>query len=141
MKFGLKKIGVIESNITEIKTVPKKFNIGYLNSYKTKKETKLAFAQFGYIQGYNINRGQDTFRLIDKLRTLKNDTTSIFKKQNLTVKINEKKYNIVGKLGMYHMAIDITNSNVKLNDIVYLSINPFFIDSKIRRVYIDEKEQ
>ncbi len=134
-EVGLKKIGVIESNVTEIKTVPKKFNIGYLNSYKTKKETKIAFVQFGYIQGYNLNRQQDTFRFQDKLRSLKNDGISLFKKQTLNVKIDDKKYNIIGKLGMYHMAIDVTNSNVKLNDTVYLNVNPFYVDSKIRRIY------
>ena len=94
---------------------------------------------FGYIQGYNLNRQQDTFRLQDKLRVLKNDMINIFKKQNLTVKINDKRYNIIGKLGMYHMAIDITGSDIKLNDTVYLNINPFYVDSKIRRIYIDEK--
>lgn len=94
---------------------------------------------FGYIQGFNLNRQQDMFRFLDKLRMLKQDMVSLFKKQKLTVKINDKKYNIVGRLGMYHMAIDVTGSDIKLNDKVSLSVNPFYIDSKIRRIYVDEK--
>ena len=37
---------------------------------------------------------------------------------------------------MYHVAIDITNSNIKIGDIVYLDINPLHVDERIRREYI-----
>lgn len=134
--LGLKKIGQLETNITEIKTVPKGFNIGYLNSYKTKKETKIAVVQIGYAEGYNLCNREDMFRFVDKIRNLSHAIKAFFKKQKLTVKINDKKYNIIGKLGMYHIAIDITSSDIKVNDIVYLQASPMYIDSKIRREYV-----
>lgn len=37
---------------------------------------------------------------------------------------------------MYHIAIDITESDIKVNDEVYIEVNPEFIDSKIGREYI-----
>jgi len=42
----------------------------------------------------------------------------------------------MGKIGMYHIAIDITNSNVNINDLVYLDVNPLHVDGKIRREYV-----
>lgn len=40
--IALKKLGVFKTNVQEIKTVPKGYNISYSNSYRTRKETKLA---------------------------------------------------------------------------------------------------
>jgi len=133
---GLKKIGQLKTNITEIKIVPKGYNIGYLNSYKTKKETKIAIIQVGYMDGYNITMDSDMFRFVDKLRGLSHSIKSFLKKTNLRVTINDKKYNVIGKVGMYHLAIDITDSNIKVNDFVYLDVNPLHVDGKIRREYV-----
>ena len=133
---GLKRIGKLKTNITEIKTVPKGYNIGYLNSYKTKRETKIAIIQVGYMDGYNIALKTDMFRFVDKLRGLSHSIKSFFRKTCLKVTINDKKYNIIGKVGMYHITIDITNSDIKINDLVYLDVNPLHVDSKIRREYV-----
>ena len=133
---GLKKIGQLKTNITEIKIVPKGYNIGYLNSYKTKKETKVAIVQVGYMDGYNITMSEDMFRFVDKLRNLSQSIKRFLKQANLKVTINDKKYNIIGKVGMYHLAIDISDSDIKVNDFVYLDINPLHVDSKIEREYV-----
>ncbi len=133
---GLKKIGQLKTNITEIKTVPKGYNIGYLNSYKTKKETRVAIVQVGYMDGYNVTIKNDMFRFVDKLRELSHSIKNFVKRTNLKVTIKDKKYNVIGKVGMFHLAIDITDSDIKVNDLVYLDVNPLYVDSKIRREYV-----
>ena len=79
---------------------------------------------------------QDMFRFVDKLRNLSHSLKNFLNKNRLKVTIEGKEYNIIVKVGMYHVAIDITNSNIKIGDIVYLDINPLHVDERIRREYI-----
>lgn len=122
----------MKTKISEIKTLPKGFNIGYLNLFKTKKPTTIAIIPIGYMDGYNIGAKTDMFRFIDKLRRIK----STIQDKNLEVIINDKRYPVIGKIGMYHITIDITGSNIKIGDDVYLDINPLYVDSKIRREFV-----
>lgn len=135
-KLGLKKIGELQSQVTEKNTLPKDFNVGYLNIYKTKEETKVAIVPVGHKDGYNITIKEDMLRTVDKLRTIKHNLTGILKKQTLKITINDKEYDIIGKVGMYHVTVDITGSDVKIGDTAKLEVNPAYVDSKVRREYV-----
>lgn len=61
---------------------------------------------------------------------------SFFRNDRIHVMINRKRYNVLGKVGMNHIAVDITGGNVNLNDEVSLDVSPILVSSKIRREYI-----
>ena len=135
-KLDLKKIGVLKSNVSEIKTLPPKFNVGYLNTYTTKKEIKVAIIPIGYKDGFNMNTKNDMFRFVDKLRSLKHNVQNLFTKEELFVNIAGKNYPIIGKIGMFHITVNITNSHINTNDEVLLNVNPIHVDSLVEREYV-----
>ena len=133
--LGLKRIAHLESEVCEIKELPKGFNIGYSNSYKTKNDTTIAVIHAGYMNGVNVQNNKDMFRLIDKLRYVVTDLKDFFRKKDMYVTINKEKCKILGTIGTYHIVCDITNKNINIGDKVEISINPRFVDSSLRREY------
>ena len=80
---------------------------------------------------------QDMFRFVDNLRDSVRSLKNILKKQSLKVSINNKKYNVIGKTGMYHIVIDITDGEeIKINDEVIIPVNPLDVDRNIERKYV-----
>lgn len=133
--IGLKKIGYLESQVSEIKELPKGFNIGYSNIYTTPRRMKIAIIPCGYMNGINVKNDKDMFRMIDKMRYLLDSMKSFFKKQAIYVKINDHNYKILGRIGTYHVVCDIEQRDIKIGDRAIFSVNPKFIDSNIRREY------
>lgn len=134
---GLKKIGVLKSSIEEIKTVPKGYNISYGNMFKTKHETKIAVVPVGFMDGLNMRKDRDIFSFQENVKSVGIEIKKFFKDNNIKVTINEKKYNIIGRIGMYHAVIDITGeNNISLEDEAFFDVPPMQINSIIRREYI-----
>ena len=133
--IGLKKVGYMESKVTEIKILPKGYNIGYSNIYKTKEETKIAVIPCGYMDGLNLENARDMFRTVDKLRYIVRDIKDFFKKQEFYVQISDKRCKILGRIGTYHVICDITDKEINIGDKVIFQVNPKFVDSSIRREY------
>ena len=133
--YGLKKIGQFETQVSEIKYLPKGHNIGYGNRYETKDKMKIAIIPVGYMDGFNVKTKDISFKFIESLRYLYNDFKRFIKKEKTYVTINGKNYKIVGVTGMYNTQIDITNSNVKVGDIVKIDISIRNINPTIERKY------
>ena len=142
--YGLKKIAYLKSNVAEIKELPEKYNVGYSNSFTTKKSTKIALVPVGYADGYNVREQRDMFRKIDRLRYIVRDIKDAFKDKSLYVNIlckdnQEKQYKrckVLGRIGMYHISVDVTGKDVQVGSEVKLDVSPMFVDSSIRREYI-----
>lgn len=135
--YGFKKIGVFKSSITEIKVLPKGYNISYSNTFKTKKVTKIAIVPVGYYDGFNKNRLRDDFSFKNNIIAVLMEIKKVFTDNRLRVKINNESYKVIGRLGMYHTIIDISNSsNISIGTEVILEIAPLQANEEIRRLYI-----
>ena len=133
--IGLKKIAHLESEVTEIKELPKGFNIGYSNIYTTPKVMKVAIIPCGYMDSVNVKNDKDMFRTIDKMRYLAESIKSFFKKQDKYVNIKGSNCKILGRIGTYHVICDIDKKEIKIGDKAIFKVNTKFVDSGIRREY------
>lgn len=130
-KTGLNRLGSLEAEVVEVKTVPKGYSIGYNGLYKTKQETKVAIVPIGHYDGFGLTKEREIYDIPYALSVLKR----ALKKKQMYVKINGRIYHVIGEIGLSHTAVDVTGSDVKAGDLATVDISPLMVNPRLERVY------
>lgn len=130
-KSGLNRLGSLEADVIEVKTVPAGYSIGYNGLYTTKRETKIAIVPIGHYDGFGLVKEKEFADLHSVLSQFK----KYLKKKRMYVKINGRMYSVIGEIGLSHTAVDVTGSDVKVGDLASVDISPLMVNPRIPRIY------
>ena len=134
---GLKKIGKYETIISEIRNIPKGHTISYGGEFIAPKDMKVAVISTGYMDGFSIEKDRSVYDMRNNILCVLKSIKNVFKKNKYKAIINDKEYNVIGRIGMFHSIIDIENDNVNIDDKVVLNnIEIVHVNANIRREYI-----
>jgi len=132
----LQRIAYLKSCICETKTLPAGFNIGYANTFKTKRETKIGVVPVGYMDGFGVIKQNDTFRFSDIVRYTLASIKTLFSDNRVYVRVNGTPCPILGRISMFNIIVDLTGTQAEVGDEVILGCNPILIDASVARQYI-----
>lgn len=130
-KTKLNRLGRLEAEVIEIKTVPAGYSVGYNGLYKTKRETKIAIVPIGHYDGFGLAKEKE----IADLRSVLSQLKKYLNKKQMYVKIEGRMYSVIGEIGLSHTAVDVTGSDVKIGDTASVDISPLMVNPRIKRVY------
>jgi len=135
-KVKLKQVGHLQSSICDVRWLPAGHNIGYANTYKTKKPTRIAVVPVGYAQGLFTQKKADTYRFRDVMRDGFHDFLRLFGKGKLYATVNGKRAAVIGRVGMCSVILDVTEIECHEGDLANFDANPLFINADVERKYI-----
>ena len=130
-KSGLNRLGSLEAEVVEVKTVPAGYSIGYNGTYTTKRETKIAIVPIGHYDGFGLTKEKEQYDFHYVLSVFKR----FLKKQQMYVKINGEMHYVIGGIGLSHTAVDVTGTDIKPGDLASVDISPLMVNPRIERVY------
>lgn len=131
-KTPLHRLGRLEAEVVDVKTVPAGYSIGYNGLFKTKRETKIAIVPIGHYDGFGLQKERETA----DLRYVLSAAKQFVKNKQMYMRINGRMFHVIGEIGLSHTAVDITDSDIKPGDTAFVDISPLMVNPRIERVYI-----
>lgn len=132
---GLKRTGVLCSEIAEIRWLPKGHGVGYGSAFVTKKPTKIGIIPVGTADGFGVEKARDSFRIRDCIRYALSDLSRILRKRNQYVTVAGKKAKVVGHIGTTHTTVDLSDIDCHVGDAVRMDVSPMFVPESVERRY------
>lgn len=127
-KYGFKKVGYCETEIEELKTVPKGWTVGYGAKYHSNKSTTIALCNIGSRNGFGIEKKHGKICIHNKLLSALHSLASdCLKPCDLYADIYGYKANLLGMTEESTSVFDVTGLNCKCGDKVKVDINPLAV--------------
>ena len=146
--YGLKRIGHLETEITELRTLKKGATSGYAAAFRAKRETKIAVIPLGTQDGFALQKQPELFSFRALLRTCLNEFRRFIKKNRIAkVRINGTCYSAIGRIGLVSSVISLEEKRHKktpeqpalgitVGTKVQADCNPLFIGAHVERHYV-----
>lgn len=125
--FGLRRIGICEAGIQELRMLPRGSTTGYAAGWRARHDTQVAIFPVGYFHGFGVTMGEDLFRVRDCLRRILSAVKAIFRGKAYYVTVNGTRCKVLGHIGMLHTAVDVTGLDCKIGDVGQFDINPLLL--------------
>ena len=133
--FGLKKTGVMYSQIAEIRWLPKGHGVGYGSAFVTPKAMRIGVIPVGTADGFMVEKARDSFRVRDCLRYALSDLSRLFRKRRQYVTIGSRKARVIGHVGTTHTTVDLSDIDCPVGTEVQLDVSPMFVPQGVERRY------
>lgn len=130
-KTPLHRLGRLEAEVVDVKTVPAGYSVGYNGQFQTKRETKIAAIPMGHYDGFGLTKEKEAVTLRNVLSLFK----QYLDKKQMYVRINGRMFHVIGSIGLSHTAVDITGSDIKCGDTASVDISPLMVNPRIERIY------
>ena len=132
-QWGLERVGYLSAPISDIYDRPAGANIGYGNTYRTKRPTRTAVIEAGYYQGFALERSHRSARFVDLLRYVYHHLRDWLQHYHHQVEINGVACPVLGAVGLCSLVVDVSAVDCQIGDRAHLAVNPFFTDSTVPR--------
>jgi alanine racemase len=131
---GLEEAVWLESKVFSVYNRQEGEHIGYNGETFLRRDSSLAVVRVGTGCGVGlIQRGAWDFSFLNVMK-------NIFKRINedpvFSVWINGKQSPVLGRIGVSHMTVDVTENAVKEGDIVKVQVNPLLVHPYVKRQVI-----
>ncbi len=131
----LKKVYRCKARVIQVRTLGKGSYVGYSNTFRTKKDTRVAIIPVGYTDGFGLQKKIDSFRFSDYLRE-QYHLLKAFLKPGAGVSYEGRPLRVIGKTSLQLTVVDIGDLPVKAGDTVDIDLNPLFASARLERVYV-----
>ena len=136
--FGLKKTGRLQSEIVEVRWLPKGAPVGYSSTHICKHPTRIAVIPIGSADGFMVEKTRTAFRFLDSLRMAASVMKRFFSGRKTYVLVNGKRAPVLGHVGVSHTTVDVTDIECGPGAKVLLDAAPMFVPPTVSRTYVDE---